>query len=162
MNYTDFSNNIILFANSMSVIYETHQKNIINDLTLNSISVSLSDDFYTNVFLSFENYINNFINQEKISLETKINDVENYIDDLLNFGITSNITNDLDSIRYVNFQQNIEQIYRLKYILDYYEKMVNSNDANSWVFNLSEFDKINSTEYYRFKIQTEHIISSYT
>lgn len=162
MDYTEFSEKIELFANTMNFLYEKQQENIIDANTLNNIAVSLATDVYNNLYTSFETYVNGFVTSEKNVFDSNILTIENYVSDVISFGTTPALSSQFNTVIATDVMLNVENIFKLNYILDYYTKMIDTNDSTSWVYNISEYSKINTLEYSATKRQSQELFLELT
>lgn len=160
MTYDDFSSKIHLFGDTMSAIYQEHLNGVFTNFYV--VAVLLSNDFYDNAYLSFETYVNTIIDERKLVLNNQIADIQGYVTEVSANGITDYTSTNYDAFASYDITPEIINIYRLKYVLNYYRLVLDSNDVNSWIYNPVKYDEFNTDFYQYFNLQTAQLFSELT
>ena len=153
MQFDEFSRKINLFGNAMLLLYQEHQAGVFRSFY--TASVLLHDDFHTRVFGEFKNYVEHIVQERKTRFSNRILDIEEYVERLVDEGITDENIIDYEIYRSYDISTEVINIYKLKYTIQYYEKMSDSTMSDSWVYHPLEYEKLKSDDHLYFVSKTE-------
>ena len=161
MNYSDITSDFTLYANVMNTIYvKQTEDQIFSASAYNDVMTLLADGAFQTLFTPFENLIRPFIDSEKLNYDAKISDLNNYANDLYVNGRTISIINDFNTYRNLNHFLEVENMYQLYYILEYYQEMTDTTLPTCWIHTPERFAVVNDPAHKYFEDQTINLLNS--
>lgn len=153
MQFDEFLSKIERFGNGILLLYQEHQAGVFTDFF--TASMLLSDDFHVRCFGEYKNYVDHIVQERKVRFSNRVLDIEEYVDRLERDGINDLNTAEYEIYSNYDISSEVINIYRLKYTIQYYEKMTDSTSIDSWVYHPLEYEKLKTDEYTYFISQTK-------
>lgn len=152
MTYSDIISNFNLYANVMNTIYvEQTEKNLLSDPNYRLALTMLADGAFATLYTPLDSYIRPFIDIEKINYDNRIADLNQYANTLYTSGRTISVITDYEAYKSNNYFQEVDHMYRLYYILEYYQEMTDTSLPTCWASTPERFSSVNDDAHKYFE-----------
>lgn len=160
MTYSDIITKFNLYANVMNTIYEEQtEKDLMSANTYNQVLTMLADAAFVSLYTPLDAIVRPFIDSEKINYDNRIDDLNQYANTLYTSGRTISIITDYDAYASNNYFQEVDHMYKLYYILEYYQEMSDTSLPTCWVNTPERYNSVNDLAHKYFEDQSKNLLN---
>jgi len=163
MTYSDITSNFNKYAQLMIDLHTEHSYGLIlRNPYYYDVMKLLADEVYQTSYVPLEAIVKPYIDAEKNKYDLKITDLNAYSNDLYTNGRTVTIVSEFDDRKRIDYFEEVDNMYKLYYILEYYQEMTDTTLPTYWINTPERFAVVNEQSHIYFEQQSVNLLTQLT